>query len=145
MKTISYSTANNIKNQMKDNNFTVIQDILVDVFNNIYSFNTIQLSKTEFILRFDNPEAAPGKTSLIHIHVNMVYNIINDNYIVNCKVQSTFNKDNWTEFPYNPSEAADTMCISFEKDEYVSGIDINHLVCEVTDFFIDYFTELHNK
>lgn len=141
MKTISYSTAANIKNQMKDNNFKMIQDVLVNVFNHIYSFNTIQLSNTEFILRWDNPEAPAGKTSLIHVHVNMGYNMINDNYIVNCKLLSTFNDSEWQEFPYHPLEAPDTMCIGFEKDECASGIDINNLVCKVTDFFIEYFSE----
>lgn len=140
MKTIAYSIEGNNKNTMKDNNFNTIKEVIVNAFNHIYSFDVYPTTNTSFIMRWDNEEAEVGKASLIRVHVDMHYNMINDNYIANLKLSSEVN-DGISNNAYYPNFANNALEIGFDTNDLVSGVNMNELVTIITDLFIDYFAE----
>lgn len=89
--------------------------------------------------------AKVNRASLIRVYVNMKYNRINDNYIVDFKVESMIKDDDVLEHPYTPTKANDAMLIGFEIEELILGIEQDELAETIQDFFINYFEEQYSK
>lgn len=145
MNTFRYSVKLDEKNQMNDKNFDIIKKAIVNAFNGVYSFKTFNITNTDFILCWDNPGAKVSRASSIRVYVNMKYNGINDNYIVDFKVESMIKDDEVLDHPYTPTNADDAMLIGFEIEELISGIEQDELAETVQDFFINYFEEQYSK
>lgn len=145
MNTFRYSVKLNKENQMNDKNFDIIKKAIVNAFNGVYSFKTFNITNTDFILCWDNPGAKVNRASSIRVYVNMKYNGINDNYIVDFKVESMIKDDEVLDHPYTPTNADDAMLIGFEIEELISGIEQDELAETIQDFFINYFEEQYSK